>query len=204
MGGTKLYTPPGYRILDVEGLRGLVSSLSLRNQLGGDPESWDIVEVGDGNLNLVFLVRGPNSGFAAKQALPYVRLVGDSWPLPLSRSHYEHAALSRQAEHAPGLVPAIYHYDETMALIVMELLDAHIIMRHGMIAGIVYPEFADDISTFLAATHFNTSTLAMPAKDFKGLIEEFAGNTALCKITEDLIFTEPYMVAGNNRWTSPW
>jgi 5-methylthioribose kinase len=35
------------------------------------------------------------------------------------------------------------------------------------------------------------------------MIGAFSGNTALCKITEDLIFTEPYMVAANNRWTSP-
>lgn len=35
------------------------------------------------------------------------------------------------------------------------------------------------------------------------MIAAFAGNTALCKITEDLIFTDPYRVAELNRWTSP-
>ena len=35
------------------------------------------------------------------------------------------------------------------------------------------------------------------------MIGAFAGNTALCKITEDLIFTDPYRVAELNRWTSP-
>ena len=39
--------------------------------------------MGDGNLNLVFIVKGPQGGVAVKQALPYVRLVGESWPLPL-------------------------------------------------------------------------------------------------------------------------
>ena len=29
------------------------------------------------------------------------------------------------------------------------------------------------------------------------------GNTELCRITEDLIFTDPYMVCSRNRWTSP-
>ena len=37
----------------------------------------------------------------------------------------------------------------------------------------------------------------------RDLVAAFAGNSALCKITEDLIFTEPYMIADNNRWTSP-
>ena len=108
-GARTLHKPPGYRILDAESLRNLIAALPLREQLGGKPDSWTIEEVGDGNLNLVFLIRGAEGGFAAKQALPYVRLVGESWPLPLSRAHYERAALSRQAELAPGLVPAIHH-----------------------------------------------------------------------------------------------
>ncbi len=197
-------TPHGYRILDVDGLRSLIASLPIGNEPGGAPEEWTIEEVGDGNLNLVFLVRGDKGGFAVKQALPYVRLVGESWPLPLSRAHYEHMALTFQARHAPGLVPAVRHYDEDLALIVMELLEPHIIMRRGMIAGTVYPRFAEDISTFMAATLFHTSLLALSAEQLKGMIADFAGNTALCKITEDLIFTEPYMIAENNRWTSPW
>ena len=201
---SNLPTPPGYRIMDVGGLRDLLAGLPIREFLGGNPEDWSIEEVGDGNLNLVFIVRAPAAGVAVKQALPYVRLVGDSWPLPLSRAHYEHMALSRQAENSPGLVPAIHHYDETLALIVMEFLHPHIIMRRGMIAGIVYPRFAEDMSTFMATNLFRTSSLALPADRFKNLIADFSGNTALCKITEDLILTEPYMMAENNRWTRPW
>ena len=37
----------------------------------------------------------------------------------------------------------------------------------------------------------------------KAMIGAFSGNTALCKITEDLIFTDPYRMAELNRWTSP-
>ncbi|WP_373506326.1 S-methyl-5-thioribose kinase [Aestuariivirga sp.] len=171
--------------------------------LGGDPSAWRIEEVGDGNLNLVFIVKGPMGGVAVKQALPYVRLVGESWPLPLSRAHYEHMALTEQARLTGRLVPEILHYDETLALIVMELLEPHIIMRRGMIAAAVYPKFADDISTFMARTLYFTSDLALTADRKKAMIAAFAGNTALCKITEDLIFTDPYRVAELNRWTSP-
>ena len=171
--------------------------------LGGDPSAWRVAEVGDGNLNLVFIVKGPKGGVAVKQALPYVRLVGESWPLPLSRAHYEHMALAEQARLTAKLVPEIYHYDERQALIVMELLEPHIIMRRGMIAATAYPKFADDISTFMARTLYFTSDLALPADAKKAMIAAFAGNTALCKITEDLIFTDPYRLAELNRWTSP-
>ena len=68
----------------------------------------------------------------------------------------------------------------------------------------VYPRLVDDITTFLARTLFFSSDLAVPAAQKKEGIAAFAGNHALCKITEDLIFTEPYSQAEQNRWTSPW
>jgi 5-methylthioribose kinase len=197
-------TPPGYRPLNVTTLAPYLSGVpAALARLGGEARSWRIEEVGDGNLNLVFKAYGPKGGVVVKQALPYVRLVGESWPLPLSRAHYENLALGTQAKYAGGLVPAVYHYDATLALIVMELLEPHLIMRRGMIAGTVYPKFADDISTFMAATLFHTSDLPLKADAKKALIAAFAGNTALCKITEDLIFTDPYRVADLNRWTRP-
>lgn len=197
-------TPAGYAPQKPETLATYLSGLgTVRRILGGDPGSWTVAEVGDGNLNLVFIVKGTHGGVAVKQALPYVRLVGESWPLPLSRAHYEHMALTEQARLTGRLVPEILHYDESQALIVMELLEPHIIMRRGMIAGTVYPKFAEDISTFMARALYFTSDLALTADRKKAMIAAFAGNTALCKITEDLIFTDPYRIAELNRWTSP-
>ena len=194
-----------YRILREADLRGYLGQLpAVASRLGGSPTDWSIDEVGDGNLNLVFIVRGTRGGIAVKQALPYVRLVGESWPLPLSRSHYEYRALMHQARLAPGLVPAVLHHNEALALIAMELLEPHIIMRKGLISGTRYPRFVDDITTFLARTLYLSSDLAVPAAQKKESIAAFSGNHALCKITEDLIFTDPYYQAEQNRWTSPW
>ncbi|QDP26530.1 S-methyl-5-thioribose kinase [Bradyrhizobium cosmicum] len=194
-----------YRILHEAALRDYLAGVpDLVALLGAEPVSWSITEVGDGNLNLVFIVKGDRGGVAVKQALPYVRLVGESWPLPLSRAHYEFLALSRQAELAPGLVPALLHHNETLALTVMELLEPHVIMRRGLVAGTQYPRFVDDITTFMARTLFFTSDLALSAADKKQAIAAFAGNHALCKITEDLIFTDPYRIAEQNRWTAPY
>ena len=194
-----------YRILQEAALRDYLAGLpDIAALLGGAPAAWAITEVGDGNLNLVFIVKGASGGIAVKQALPYVRLVGESWPLPLSRAHYEYLALSKQAQLAPGLVPALLHHNETLALTVMELLEPHIIMRKGLVAGTRYPDFVDDITTFIARTLFFTSDLARTAAEKKEAIASFAGNHALCKITEDLIFTDPYRVAEQNRWTAPY
>ncbi len=177
---------------------------AARQKLGGDPMDWRVREVGDGNLNLVFIVTGESGGVVVKQALPYVRLVGESWPLPLERSHYEHLALTEQAAHAPKLVPHVHAYDADLAMIAMEYLHPHIIMRKGLIRGIEYPKFAADIAEFMAQVLFNTSVLATGAAEHKARIAAFAGNTELCRITEDLVFTDPYRVAPLNRWTAPF
>jgi 5-methylthioribose kinase len=191
--------------VDGSGLAGALARIpAVRERLGGETSSWRIREVGDGNLNLIFIAEGPAAAVVVKQALPYVRLVGESWPLPLERSWFEYSALTEQARHAPRLTPEVFHFDRAQAMIVMEYLHPHVIMRKGLIRGTEYPRFADDIAEFLAATLFNTSVLAGTAAEHKARAELFAANTALCKITEDLVFTDPYREAPLNRWTSPW
>lgn len=197
-------TPEGYRELDAEGLRDfLAEDEACAAALGGERSDWSVEEVGDGNLNMVFIARGPDGGLAVKQALPYLRLVGESWPLPLERAHFENMALQSQMRNTPGLVPNVLRYDEALYCIVMELLTPHVIMRKGMIAGTEYPGFAKATGEFMARNLFLTSDLHMRSADKRDAVSRFSRNTELCRITEDVIFTEPYMVADNNRWTAP-
>jgi 5-methylthioribose kinase len=193
-----------YRPLDDSRLtRYLAQIPSMEALLGGEPGGWRVREVGDGNLNLVFIVEGPRGGVVVKQALPYLRLVGDSWPLPLERSYFESLALIEQERAAPGLTPKLYATDRIGAAIVMEYLHPHIILRKALIKGQALPLFADHMSTFLANSLFKTSDLFLPASRKKRLLGEFSANIELCKITEDLVFTDPYRMAKSNRWTSP-
>src|ERR1700674_5670050 len=171
--------------------------------LGADRSKWTAREVGDGNLNAVYIVAGEGGSLIVKQALPYLRLVGEAWPLPLERSYFEYLALTEEAVHAGHLVPKIFHFDKTMAAIVMEYLSPHIILRKGFIRGIVYPRLADDLAEFTAQTLFKTSDLHLPAATKKARMQLFCANTELCKITEDLVFTYPFRQAKLNRWTSP-
>jgi 5-methylthioribose kinase len=163
-------------------------------------EALEASEVGDGNLNLVFKVwakADPKRTLVLKQALPYLRLVGDSWPLPTDRARIEAQALSIEYRLVPQHTPKVYFYDPEMYLTAMQNLNNHIIMRHGLIQGIKYPLFAEHIGLFMARTLGHTSDLVL---DYKAKKEEVARfiNPELCKITEDLVFTEPYRKTERN------
>ncbi|GAA4835989.1 S-methyl-5-thioribose kinase [Paenibacillus vulneris] len=156
-------------------------------------------EIGDGNLNLVFHITEPSTGksIILKQALPYAKVVGESWPLSLDRARIESEALMIQESLCPDLVPHVFVYDKDLALTVMEDLSDHVIMRRGLIEGNRYPLFAGHIGRFLAHTLFYTSDLGMNQQDKKLRVQQFI-NPDLCKITEDLIFDDPYRNADTN------
>lgn len=178
----------------------------LRDRLG-DPGRWTVAEVGDGNLNLVFIVTGPEGQAVAKQALPYLRLVGEGWPLPLRRSFFEYHALTRQAARDPGRVPDVHHFDEVQALIVMRYLTPHAILRKSIVAGRRHPALAGHVGRFAARTLFRGSGLAMDGTALRADMALFADNTVLADITERLVFTDPYFEAPRNRHTpglDPW
>jgi 5-methylthioribose kinase len=172
---------------------------AVADRVGQEPAAWSVREVGDGNLNLVFIVAGPAGTVVVKQALPYVRLVGESWPLPLKRSFFEYHALTRQAERDSGRVPQIFHFDEAQALIVMEYLSPHIILRRALIEGRMPPKIGRDLGLFAARTLFRGSDLSMTARARKADLALFADNVELCDITENLVFTDPYFEAPLNK-----
>lgn len=158
-------------------------------------------EIGDGNLNLVFRIKDQlsNKSIIIKQALPYAKVVGESWPLTLDRARIESEALQIQSSLCPDLVPKVYEYRADLALTVMEDLSDHVIMRKGLIEGHAYPHFAEHIAEFMARTLFFTSDLGMNQQDKKEQTKQFV-NPELCKITEDLIFDHPYYDAETNHF----
>ncbi|MCG7384866.1 S-methyl-5-thioribose kinase [Paenibacillus sp. ACRRY] len=158
-------------------------------------------EIGDGNLNLVFHITDQNSdkSIIIKQALPYAKVVGESWPLSLVRARIEREILQEEYRLCPGMVPEVYHYDDDLALTVMEDLSDHVIMRKGLIEGVTYPLFAQHIGEFMARTLFFTSDLGMNQQLKKEKQGRFV-NPDQCKITEDLIFDEPYRIAEKNNY----
>lgn len=197
-----LNTPGSYSPLTPETLGGRLAKVSaVADRIGSDPSSWSVQEVGDGNLNLVFIVAGPRGTVVVKQALPYVRLVGDSWPLPLYRSYYEYHALIRQEIRDPGSVPTVHHFDEEQALIVMDYLSPHRILRSKLIDGERVKGLAAVLGNFCARTAFRGSDLSMKPSERKQDAALFLGNIEIIAITEELVFRDPYFAAKMNHHT---
>ena len=197
-------TPSTYRILDTDSVPAFIAALpEIRARLGGPPESWRVHEVGDGNLNLVFIVQGADGSVCIKQALPYVRVAGASWPMTLERAFFEASYYAAVAPSVGGLIPSIYHYDPELYCTVMECLSPHIILRRGLIAGRRYPNAARDIGAYIARASFFTSDLARPFEHKMDGIALFARNKPLVRITVDLVFCDPYRCSERNRHTSP-
>ena len=191
-----------YEPLTIETLANrLVTVGDICKIVGDDKSKWKIDEVGDGNLNLVYTVSSDTGNIIVKQALPYVRLVGDSWPLPLSRSFYEHEVLVRQAKRDPGSVPEIIYFNKVQAIIAMEMLLPHVILRKKLIAGEYVGGLAQRLGKFCARTAFRGSDLSLQTADKKSDTAMFQGNLALMGITESLVFTEPYFAAEMNHHT---
>ena len=196
--------PAGYERLDESGVRRwLAEQSALASRLGGSAEAWEIREVSDGNLNVVYIVTGPSGGVCVKQSLPYVRVAGESWPMPLERAYFEQLYLRASEPHVRGLAPALLYYDPIRFAFAMELLSEHITLRHGLIAGQRYPTAVRRVAEYVARRAFATSVLAEPFERVYERLAAFSHNQALLRITVDLIFTHPYIVNERNRWTTP-
>ncbi|MHB1628745.1 MAG: S-methyl-5-thioribose kinase, partial [Bacilli bacterium] len=159
-------------------------------------------DLADGNVNSVFRVYragDPTQSVIVKQSLPYARAVGESFPMPLDRIRIEYEALRLEGQYCDGVVPRIYHYDPDMYALVIEDLREHIVMRFGLMKQVEYPHFAKTLGTFLARTLFYTSDFYLSSREKKDMVCQFV-NPALCKVTEDLVFTHPYLDDPGNKY----
>lgn len=190
-----------YQILDRDSLPGYLASIPEVVAVLGDEPDPEILEIGDGNLNFVYRVTNPldsSKAVIVKQAVPYLRMVGEEWPLGRDRMTYEIRALQLYNELVPELVPRIHHADEEMSTLVMQYLDDHLILRLGMIDAVTYPKVAEHIGLFMAETLFRTSAWSMASEERRQLMDRFTLNAELCKLTEEFIFTFPYMEHESN------
>jgi len=181
-----------YRELDLETVREFAAPF-----LVGDPVAVD--EIDEGNLNRVFRVRSESSSIIVKQALPYLKVAGRSWPLTRHRARTENYAAAEHGRLAPGLVTPVLHYSEPLSAMVFADLNDHVTWRDALIAGHEVPGAAADVGRYCAAVLLGTSDALLPSAQRKELRRRFQ-YSELCVVTEDLVFTAPYTDSESNRF----
>jgi 5-methylthioribose kinase len=163
-----------------------------------DTATLDVQEIGDGNLNLVFLCKDASGGgVVLKQALPYVRLVGPSWPFTPLRAAAEARAYAAHGEWAPEYVPELYVFDPERFILAVEDLSDHRVWRGALNDGEIHEQAAEAMGRYVGRVAFRTGIFGVEAKAWKRLLGE-AINPDLCEITEDLVLTEPFSGADRN------
>ncbi|MEC8327436.1 MAG: S-methyl-5-thioribose kinase [Pseudomonadota bacterium] len=157
-------------------------------------------EFGDGNLNLVFRIADENgNSIILKQALPYARCVGESWPLTLDRARIEAAVLEKHGAVCEPYTAKVLHKNTELALTILEDLGHMAILRGELNQATTFPNLGSQLANYLATTSFYYSDFYLTPAEKKALVCEFT-NPELCAITEDLFFDDPYRTSLRNNY----
>lgn len=150
-----------------------------------------VTEIGDGNINYVFRAfdKKSNKSIVIKQADKLLR--SSQRPLDIDRSRIEAEVMMFYSKVAKDYVPYIYEYDNVMCALTMEDISDCENLRHSLMKGKVYKNFAEDITTFMVNTLVPTMDIAMNPWEKKENVKRYT-NIELCDITEKLVFTDPY------------
>lgn len=168
-------------------------ALVKRLMLFEDTSQLTCNKIGDGILYLNFHVKetSTDNGFIIKQALPYTKIVGESWPFPIERTRIEDHALLKQRDLAPSYVPKVYYSDVKLGITIIEDLSHLHIARTALIEGSELPLLSTHLGEFLGKTLFYTSIYAQNQHS-KNELEKHVSNPDRCKVIEELEITDPF------------
>lgn len=169
----------------------IVEFVLLNTKLFTNSESLRVEEIGDGNINFVYRVTNGEQSVIVKQALPYVRIIGEGWPLSLDRIRIEAETLKEEKRWAADYVPDVYFFDLPRSAFIMEDIGDHENLRHALVARRKLPELGRQLGEFLADTLFHTSDFYVDTYQKKAAVAAYI-NPDLCKITEELFFWDPF------------
>ena len=188
-----------YEFLTPETVADYIRSKSgLRTRIDAD-QLTAVDEIGDGNLNLVFVARDAQGrGLCLKQALPYVRMSGEGWPMTPERGRFEADSLRAHRALIPEHVVELFDYDPARYILAMEDLSDHRVWRGALNDGVMVEGAAAAVGRYIGAVAFGTSALSMEREQLAER-QRVSVNPELCQITEDLVLTEPSVDAGRNR-----
>ena len=188
-----------YQILTATSLVGFLQQLKVMRQLFGDCSGLEVEALTEGSINLVFRVMQRSSGRSVivKQAIPFIRSVGEGYPLDRHRMEIEISALQMASQVAPKMVPHVYYSSVEQSVMILQDLSNCQMLNSAILAGVPLPCLSEQLSSFLANTHFAYSALCLSGEQKRSKVSDFT-NTQLCKLMMEVMFESPYIDADGN------
>ncbi len=194
----------------------------LLGRLAASADQVTVEEVTAGNMNRVFVARGPLGSLAVKQAPPWVQVVGPEWPVDPSRIASEARTYERLAARVPESIPAIVEFDAARFVLVMEDLSDLDVLRDALVTeveqaaarggsdgdgdattdavpGLDFVALGRVVGRFVGSLAAATSVQALGRVEHERLVE-VAANPELCRMTLDVVLDEPYREHDHNHW----
>eukprot|EP00884_Botryococcus_braunii_P014979 jgi/Botrbrau1/23482/Bobra.106_1s0034.1 len=163
---------------------------------------WKVKEIGDGNLNYVWMVEGPAGAVVFKQGPPHLK-ADPAVPLTQERARFEAESLTKAAQHAAEYVPRVYYYDPNCSVIITELLRPHVPLRGALISGRTLPNMPAHLASYLANVMFHTSLLSMDLDMWSREMHWFQ-NREMANWAAVTNFEHAFTDAPTNRHNSPY
>lgn len=148
-------------------------------------------EIGDGNINYVYRISNGKDSIILKQAGVHTRSNSSGRILDINRNAREAEVLSFYGSILPDLAPKIISIDRVMNLFVMEDLKSFLVLRDALMKGQIYHHLQEQITDFLVETTLSTADFFMDPFTKKENVVKYT-NKELCKISEELVFREPF------------
>ena len=148
-------------------------------------------EIGDGNINYVYRISNGEKSIILKQAGVHTRSNSSGRVLDVNRNRREAEVLSYYGDILPDLAPEIICIDKVMKLFVMEDLKDYIPLKDALIKGHIYHHLQEQITDFLVESTLSTADFFIDSFIKKDNAAKYV-NKELCKISEELVFREPF------------
>ena len=148
-------------------------------------------EIGDGNINYVYRISNGEKSIILKQAGVHTRSNSSGRVLDVNRNRREAEVLSYYGDILPDLAPEVICIDKVMKLFVMEDLKDYIPLRDALIKGHIYHHLQEQITDFLVESTLSTADFFIDSFVKKDNAAKYV-NKELCKISEELVFREPF------------
>jgi 5-methylthioribose kinase len=185
---------------------------TIRNALNkiDNDEEWSYeCEFAGGNMNYTFLYKSLNNQrfVIAKMAPPYVKCMGESWPMASQRILFEARTCELYNEIVPELVPELLYFDENESVLLMEYIPQNDTLRDYLIHKLINDQTMltialMDVAQFMGKTLFYTSDFNQNLTQKMKSMSFYSNNYEVCELTDKVIFTEPYDpdCSNNNQW----